>query len=793
MEPSQNDFITSEILLDYFQEENIAEETSICAVEEEIVSLDNVSKTLSQLNLEAKNVVISKNETSSPKNSTYENDTSSTMWISCVRCGKKNEIDCNFCGKCGLQIHKKVSIVEPEAEENLSPEVSRNIKYHYKRPVFCFGPRGNMIDSSDSISNVNLYLGNCFASFSSPSKSVRNVSKFQLSALSEFRESLTLLRKCKIIATELPKTWGEKELKSSEWCQVDSILKDIAIMIANKTSFTLDEPLRNNLREYFAGISPKDLGSIKMLATQDNVSYLRGEIDQIFHLLVIGKTMEACELSIKFNYWDHALIIAKTLDISFYETVMNRFLDSRFASGHPLRILYLIMTNNENSACKLPNSFIISYFLFLVEEIRNMINNTEMPLFVQEIWTILINFLLRAKHESLIISKIFEDIAKCLFERNFFENSLVCFIISVLSGTKSPNHDILDKIDYLLSWFSSKESIDTINFASIHILNVFNDKIETIPSGSIMWRCQFTRLIYAQFLHDLGVFDVEALNRLKLALDYSKKAPKCGFTSFLTEESSVLEARNLVKIDTKQPSPKVKTVEHKPVGDHSYNTSNFSPKNIPHNSGFEPLSGSYSPLDLGPQEFSPTSGKLESPGTSAGKFPQFDNNDIISNSAPLSSLNNHHFNPSSTEMVAQSPKSPAPDVDKSSIAKEKESDAGGNVFGKLKSWFPVSKSGANQENQKQITKAKMGKPNSFRYDEKLKKWVDDNDPSASEQAPKLPPPPTIGVTPFSNGQNLNDNAAINFRAKKGKVKYFDPLNPDGPSSTQLQPSVPNFD
>jgi hypothetical protein len=93
--------------------------------------------------LESKEVRTAKNEVIYQRNtSKYENDTSSAIWISCVRCGKKNEIDCNFCGKCGLQIHKTVSIVEPEAEENLSPEVSRNMKYHYKRPVFCFGPRG---------------------------------------------------------------------------------------------------------------------------------------------------------------------------------------------------------------------------------------------------------------------------------------------------------------------------------------------------------------------------------------------------------------------------------------------------------------------------------------------------------------------------------------------------------------------------------------------------------------------------------------------------------------------------
>ena len=70
-----------------------------------------------------------------------------------------------------------------------------------------------------------------------------------------------------------------------------------------------------------------------------------------------------------------------------------------------------------------------------MEEIRNMINSKEMPLFVQEIWTILINFLLRAKHESLILSKIFEDIAICLFDRKLFENEKL-FLRSFYSKPK---------------------------------------------------------------------------------------------------------------------------------------------------------------------------------------------------------------------------------------------------------------------------------------------------------------------------------------------------------------------
>lgn len=417
-----------------------------------------------------------------------------------------------------------------------------------------------------------------------------------------------------------------------------------------------------------------------------------------------------------------------------------------------------------------------------MEEIRNMINNKEMPLFVQEIWTILINFLLRAKHESLIISKIFEDIAICLFDRKLFENSLVCFIISILSDTKHPKPEILEKIDYLLAWFASRTSIDTINFAAIHVVNVFIDKIGAIHSGFIMWRCQFMRLVYSQFLHDLGAFDVETLNQLSCALNYSKKTEKCGFSSLLLEESSILEARNLVKIAEKHLNPQLIN---------PYDNLSKSPLKL--EPVIEPLPETFNPLDLGKRESVPLVGNVETPHTMTSNYSPFDKSDLISNLIPLSPLDNSVFNPSSSEMAAENQKSSLSDDDKSSISKEK-SDASGNVLGKLKSWFPVSKAGSsNQENQKQITKAKMGKPNSFRYDEKLKKWVDDNDPSTFEQTPKLPPPPTMGVTAPSSGQPVLNNNSLNFRAKKGKVKYFDPLNPDGPSSTQLQPSVPNFD
>ena len=143
------DNFTSEIESDIDYDQKASSEPDILAdikTENTQEEIENVSDKLERLNLETKNSELMKTGTESQKlNLPPVEDDNSIMWIRCVRCGKKNEIDCNFCGKCGLQIHKTVSIVERETEEELSPEVSRNIKYHYKRPVFCFGPRGKFI------------------------------------------------------------------------------------------------------------------------------------------------------------------------------------------------------------------------------------------------------------------------------------------------------------------------------------------------------------------------------------------------------------------------------------------------------------------------------------------------------------------------------------------------------------------------------------------------------------------------------------------------------------------------
>lgn len=597
------------------------------------------------------------------------------------------------------------------------------------------------------------------------------MAKFRLSTLTDFKNTLEILEKKKVIVNNFSSAWNEENFKDSNWELKDCILKKFTAIISSKTTFSLDEPLRIGLREYFANIAPKDLGAIKILATQDCITYSRSEIDQIFHLLVIGKTMEACELCITFNYWDHALIIAKTLETEFYEKVMNRFLNSRFDNGHPLRILYLIMTNNENSA---------------LEEIRNMINNQEMPKFVQEIWSILVNFLLRAKHESLVISKIFEDIAKCLFDQKLFENSLICYIISILSGSKSLNLYVIEKIDYLLTWFLHNNTLNTLNFSGIHLLNVFIHKFELLNSAAFMWRSQFIRLLYAQFLHDMDSLCADSLNRFSTALKFStgQTISEYSYPIFFKEELSILEARNMFKISKNTTSHLLNRAANKePLETPAVLFSKDSNTNIL-TSNFTPFVTDLKPYEEGsdlnqiPDTFSPIA--HENFMTDSGlKDPQNPSISFLNDS--LSDEMNTISNVSISSLNSQRTKKP-------------QDNQEANVFGKIKSWFPSSKSStSNPDNQKQTTKAKMGKPNSFRYDEKLKKWVDDSDPSTFEDAPKLPPPPKMSTssTPSENPLAF-DTGEINFRAKKGKVKYFDPLNPNGPNSTQLHPSVLDF-
>ena len=266
-----------------------------------------------------------------------------------------------------------------------------------------------------------------------------------------------------------------------------------------------------------------------------------------------------------------------------------------------------------------------------------------------------------------------------------------------------------------------------------------------------------------------------------------------GYLSLFVEETSIIEARNLTRIEVeeKRYSPALpqknieipsKTVISSIQNYPSEYTSPKLPLETSSISGFNPIETTLEEKQVNSENFQPIE-------QFSNSYSPVANDDLISTLSPNHLTSNNlssdgTSNVSKTSSLASSKMSPV---------NEKNEGGGNALFDKLKNWLPV-KSTSNQENQKQITKAKMGKPNSFRYDEKLKKWIDDNDPSTSQEAPKLPPPPIAVERSSPAGQSApNLNIAPNFRAKKGKVKYFDPLNPEGPSSSQLQPSVPNFD
>lgn len=423
-----------------------------------------------------------------------------------------------------------------------------------------------------------------------------------------------------------------------------------------------------------------------------------------------------------------------------------------------------------------------------MDEIRGTISNDRMPSFVEEIWTILINFLLRANRDCSTLASIFSDIGDCLFRKELFENALTCYIVSALSGPRSINQEIISKIDYLIAKFTKSIDVDIISFSLIHVVNLFLDKFDLLNSGFILWRSQFLRLAYAQLQHDFGALNENSLMGFQVLMQLSAINENIGFPSLFREEFAVIEARNNIKADKKALSPKIVSPIIMKKSPMIEGKKPFSPQTDIAAPSFEPIAASpTSPTGLSRSIEFENASVFESPAMGA-EFSSTKKSDLFFKDDAHSSKNG------ASDMIDNTT-SNSKSGDKDSKSEMEKMDNSANVFSKLKSWIPSGKTSNSQEPQKQITKAKMGKPNSFRYDEKLKKWVDDNDPSTFEQAPKLAPPPTTSSASNSLDPKSSQEGPgpINFRAKKGKVKYFDPLNPDTPSSSTLQPSIPNFD
>ena len=604
---------------------------------------------------------------------------------------------------------------------------------------------------------------------------MRNVVKFRLSTLPEFKAFLETQCAGKIVSSEYDQLWTEDGFNSADWKLKEGFLRSLCAILAGQSGFSLDESLRVKLLDFFASIAPKDLGSIKNLAVQDTVRYSRPDIDEIFHKLVLGQIREACEECITFNYWDHALIIAKTLDTAFYEDVMSRFLNARFANGHPLRTLYLIMTANEQAA---------------LEEIRGIIGDAETVSFVKDIWAVLGNFLLRAKPGTSQICTIFEDIGGCLFDQKLFENALICYAIAVLTGSPfNQDSQIVNRVDFLLAWFLSNPEQSTINFAGMRVLDLLAEKLSSLHSNTILWRCQFAKLMFAQFLYDMDSFDQTSLISLTQARRLGKEIKK-GTAKFLAEECTILCARQAIEETNTFKQEKAAFLSSAAAMKSPVLTSPLTPA-----TSYAPVQpiGAYEPLAPAPELVNlPRSNSITPPSTAFTPS----NNDFV-NSRPV--LEEKEDSSSALKTQNDQPTQQKQTQQTSGLASKQQSEKE-SILAKLLPWTSKSES-SKGDSQKPVV-AKMGKKNTWRFDTKLNKWVDDSDPSTFEEAPKLAPPPvakasaatsmaTAAVPTSSSAAPIASTpaAAPSFRAKKGKMKYFDPLNPDADAAA---PTIPSF-
>lgn len=138
------------------------------------------------------------------------------------------------------------------------------------------------------------------------------------------------------------------------------------------------------------------------------------------------------------------------------------------------------------------------------------------------------------------------------------------------------------------------------------------------------------------------------------------------------------------------------------------------------------------------------------------------------------------------------------------------------VLGLITGWF--GRKGANEQNVSGPKQASLGEPSSFRYDEKLKRWVDDKDPSTFEPVapPPLPlarmkmatvPSPALplggdGATAGTGSTAPSGPMAVtaspnDFRrgaSRSARSRYVDPFNPQagsgGESGAAGAPMVP---
>ena len=333
-------------------------------------------------------------------------------------------------------------------------------------------------------------------------------------------------------------------------------------------------------------------------------------------------------------------------------------------------------------------------------------------------------------------------------------------VLGLLKQTVRP--EFINRIDYLIVRSIRNLEKDTVIFSGYPILYLFANRLQHKISPLVLWRCSFVQLMYSQFLYDSASLSIEMLRSMDAACGHIKKSiNQMGFILF--EEIDVLKARSGLYTGKDDSAAGSNAKEYRSL-------KHDSPLNLQGPNLLQAGSmGTNARIDNIPAESS-----IYSPPLAPSNISNQELKDISSNLKNLQAeVNNDDTDPfafESSKTPSQNLTNPA----RSPVSPQSEAPEDG-MFVKLKKWLPVAAGKPGDANQKAelggktVTKANLGKPSSFRYDSKLKKWVDDNDPSSFEEAPKLAPPPVSQQQPGAS------NSAPS-KTLKNRPKYVDPLN-----------------
>lgn len=128
-------------------------------------------------------------------------------------------------------------------------------------------------------------------------------------------------------------------------------------------------------------------------------------------------------------------------------------------------------------------------------------------------------------------------------------------------------------------------------------------------------------------------------------------------------------------------------------------------------------------------------------------------------------------------------------------SKDAASDAKGQekkgVFGFFSGFFG-KKAASGEQAASGAKQANLGEPSTFRYDEKLKRWVDTKEPQSTQTAAVPPPPPAASLNSMPSMMNAGDGAPTSFRrgaTRSARSKYVDPLNPEAAGDVDAPPPI----